>query len=262
MNDPLSGCEIAQFFGQNANPLYAGSGLNGHPGIDESCAPGYGSPYSSLVEGVVYSMWTPQHPASDGYTAVYVLVTTPLETFEFTVGHVSEILVKLGDYVKRGQIIAKEGNKGEVWSKGVHITLAMQDAGDHRGSHRHLQKRPVIRKKFAHSPFLQNAYGPYYDSEGYYYEVAMPNNGYRGCVDWNAPLFNIDLQTGDENYCVLLLQRALVREGFADWEPTGYFGSKTKAALRLYQKAHGIEPIGRCGPMTRTSLNETYKQLV
>lgn len=256
MNDPLSGCEIGQMFGGHANPLYPPSG---HPGIDENC--GYGSPIASLVEGDVYSMFTPQHPASDGYTAVYTLCKTQLETFEFTVGHVSQILVQIGDHVKKGDIIAKEGNKGQVYSGGLHITLAMQAAGDRRGSHRHLQKRPVVRKKFAHSPFLQTANGPYFDGEGYYYEIPMYHNGFNGCVDWTAPLFNTDLRIGQENYYVLLLQRALVLEGHVSFEPNGIFGPKTFSGVSAFQKAHNLPTTGLCGPMTRTKLNEKYKQL-
>ena len=260
MKDQFSGCEIGQGFAKNANPLYANTGLIGHPAIDESC--GYGSQIKSPVSGRVYSMYAPSKPASDGYTAIYIIVVTPLELFEFAIGHVSKILVKAGDYISIGQVIAEEGNKGQVYSNGVHITLAMQAAGDKRGSHRHLQKRPVIRAKFAHSPFLQTASGPYYDEEGYYYEHAIRNNGLAGCVDWTLPLFNKDMQVGDENYSVLLMQRALVLEGYASFVPTGYFGSKTSSALRAYQKAHGIDPLGRCGPTTRASLNARYHQLV
>ena len=257
--DPGTGCSIGQSFGANANGSYAAGGLLGHPAWDESCT--YGSEIKALASGKVYSTYSPSKPASDGYTAVYTLCRTPLETFEFSYGHVSEILVPLMSDVKAGDVIAKEGNKGLVYSGGTLITLAMQTAGDRRGSHRHYQKRPVVRKKFAHSPFLQTEQGPYFDDEGYYYEVPMPNNGFRGCVDWRAPLFNRDLGAGQENYYVLLLQRAMVLEGFATYEPTGFFGAKTFNSLRAYQKAHNISSTGYCGPMTRASLNAKYHQL-
>jgi peptidoglycan hydrolase-like protein with peptidoglycan-binding domain len=53
----------------------------------------------------------------------------------------------------------------------------------------------------------------------------------------------------------------MVLEGFAAYEPTGYYGVKTEASVKAFQKAHGLDPVGRCGPLTRTKLNETYKQL-
>ncbi len=258
MNDPLTGCVIGQGFAKNANSLYKTTGLLGHPAIDENC--GYGTPIFSFVEGDMYSAYFPSKPASDGYTAIYLLCQTPLETFEFSVGHVSEIFIKIGDHVKKGDLIGREGNKGQVYYGDQHITLAMQAAGDKRGSHRHYQKRPVVKKRFAHSPFLQTANGPYYDAEGNYFEIPMYYNGFNGCVDWTLPLFNKDMEFGDENYSVLLLQRALVLEGFGAFEPTGFYGQKTVAAVQKYQSTHGIATIGRCGPTTRKSLNEKYHQ--
>lgn len=258
--DPLTGCVIGQPFGQNANPLYKSGGLYGHPAQDENC--GYGSNIFSFVEGDMYSAYFPSKPASDGYTAVYLLCRTPLETFEFATGHVSEILIKIGDHVKRGDLIAREGNKGQVYSGGVHITLAMQAAGDKRGSHRHYQKRPVIAIKGGMGTFLQTATGTYRDADGNYYKHALPSNGYAGCVDWTKPLFEKDLSYGQESYDVLLLQRALVLEGYGSFTPIGRFGPATLDALKKYQKAHDLDPVGRCGPKTRATLNAKYHQLM
>lgn len=260
MNDPRTGCDIGQGFGLNYNPSYGQAKLNGHTGVDEAC--GYGSEIQALTPGLVYSVFSPSAPASDGYTAVYTLCRTPLETFEFSYGHVSEILVPLNFDAKKGDVIAKEGNRGTVYSGNVRITPAMQAAGDHRGAHRHYQKRPVIATKDGHGTFLQNASGVYRDAQGNYFVYAMPNNGFAGCVDWTGSLFNRDLGIGDENYWVLLLQRALVLEGYGNFDPTGYFGVKTRESLRAYQKAHSILSTGFCGPLTRKVLNETYKQLV
>jgi peptidoglycan hydrolase-like protein with peptidoglycan-binding domain len=55
---------------------------------------------------------------------------------------------------------------------------------------------------------------------------------------------------------------AMVLEGFAGYEPTGYYGLKTEIRVKAFRKARGISPAsGRCGPLTRTKLNEKYKQL-
>lgn len=253
-------CNQAQGFGQNFNPSYHGGGLLGHSGLDFNC--GYGSPIQALASGVVYSTYPIEAPASDGYTAVFTISETPLETFEFSYGHVSEIDCTLGQQVKAGDVIAKEGNHGTVYVGNQLITLAMQAAGNHEGHHRHYQKRPVIKTKTLSDFCLANTYGYYRDKEGYYYKVYDHENGFAGCVDWTAPLFTRPLGLFSSGYDVFLLQKALVLEGFATFTPTGYFGLLTRAAVQAYQAAHSLEQVGNVGPLTRASLNRTYSQLL
>jgi hypothetical protein len=57
-----------------------------------------GSACHSATSGV-YSTYPIAHPASDGYTAVFTICETPLETFEFSYGHVSEIDCAIGQTV-------------------------------------------------------------------------------------------------------------------------------------------------------------------
>lgn len=265
MPKELSGCYEGQGFGQNFNPSYHSGGLLGHTGIDVNC--GYGSPINSLTNGLVYSTFPIEKPANDGYTAVFVLSQTPLEIFEFSYGHVSEIDCQIGQTISKGDVIAKEGNHGTVYSGNVQITLAMQAAGNHDGHHRHYQKRPVIKTKNLQDILdhvgLSNSQGWYKDSEGYYYQVYDYKNGFNGCVDWTQPLFNRDLERRMEGYDVFLLQKALVLEvGFAPEDCIGYFGPKTEAAVQVLQQKHGINPTSpRVGPKTRQYLNTTYSQL-
>ena len=150
-----------------------------------------------------------------------------------------------------------------VYSGGQLITLAMQARGDRRGSHRHVQKRPVRPSRFVHgnNRFLMTAKGYYQDSEGNYYETVNPRNGYNGCVDFTKPLFNRNLFIGNRGYDVELLQRALVQQGHADFEPTGYFGELTRQAVARYQKAVGLTSLGFFYPKTRKLFNATYQQL-
>jgi hypothetical protein len=69
-------------------------------------------------------------------------------------------------------------------------------------------------------------------------------------------VFNKDLYFGMRNSDVLLLQKRLVKEGFATFTPTGYFGLLTQLAVIKYQKAKGITPsVGFVGKITRESLN-------
>lgn len=254
-----NGCYEAQGFGGNANPTYSGIGLLGHPGIDEHC--GYGTPIKALASGKVFSLYPVDHPASDGYTAIMTLCSTPLEDFEFLYGHVSEIDVQIGDVVNAGDVIGKEGNHGPIYSGNRLITLAEQAAGNHEGSHRHYQKRPVLKTRKLNGVALNNGQGVNPDAYGFYYQVYAPNNGYAGCVDWTVPLFNRNLFVGASGYDVFLLQRALVLEGYATFTPTGNFGPMTLAAVISYQKANNLPATGYCGLLTRARLNWRYSQL-
>lgn len=255
----LPGCLEGQGFGQNYNPSYHAGGLIGHTGIDINC--GYGSNIEALCSGYVYSTYPIEHPASDGYTAVFTIVNTPLETFEFSYGHVSEIDCYVGQDVVKGQVIAKEGNHGTVYSGNTLITLAQQAAGNHDGHHRHYQKRAVIKTKILGGRGLQTADGVYRDKDGYYYQIYDYSNGFNGCIDWTASLFPRDLSIGQSGYDVFLLQKALSLQGFADYTPTGFFGVKTFASVIQLQKSLGLPQTGFVGPMTRSKLNTQYSQL-
>jgi Putative peptidoglycan binding domain len=190
-----------------------------------------------------------------------LLCQTTLETFEFQIGHVSEIDVVIGQTVKKGDIIGKEGNHGPVFSGLTPITLAMQKAGDHRGSHRHLQKRPVykVRTTSVDKEYLQPHGGPYRSADGFYFEYVSPKNGYDSCVDWTLPLFNRDLFFGCSGYDVYLLQRAL---GLPADSQTGFFGPATLSAVKGFQTRAGINPtLGYVGSATRHYLNSMYSQI-
>lgn len=252
-------CTQGQGFGKNYNPSYHEGGLIGHTGIDINC--GYGTPIDAKATGLVYSTFPVDCPANDGYTGVFTLCNTPLETFEFSYGHVSEINCSVGDVVQKDQVIAKEGNKGVVYSGNVLISLPMQAQGDQRGSHRHYQKRPVLKTKQVKGRVLSTAMGAYKDQNGFYYQVYNYENGFNGCVDWQAPLFQRNISVGSYGYDILLLQRACVLERTAKYEPTGYFGLLTLASVIQLQRSWGLPPTGFVGEMTRSKLNNKYFQL-
>ncbi len=257
-------CTLGQAFGGNQNTFYAGQGLKGHPGCDEHC--GYGTDIASYVDQFIYTLYPVGAPANDGYTAIFGIVETDLEVFEWIEGHVSRIDVSIGDSVKKGQVIGAEGNHGVVYQGPELITLAMQAAGDHRGSHRHIQKRPLnkVRLTSVSKQYLRTRDRvPYRDDNGFYYEIVMPYNGYAGCVDPLAPLFPRDLFVGRTGYDVLLLQRAMCHRGYLSQENCiGTFGPKTAAAVIKYQAWYGINPmLGYCGPRTRAVLNEEFSQV-
>lgn len=261
MNDtcPPDGCHLEQGFGENATSFYAGDGLKGHPGRDKSC--GYGTTVLSPVSGVVSGTFTPAQPASDGYVAVFVVVETALETFEFCAGHLSEVSVRLGQKVTKGEtVLGKEGNKGVVYAGGTLITLAMQAKGDKRGSHRHYQKRVVtkVKKRTGGTPCLSNSNGYYKTDQGQLLQWALPENGYNSCVDYSKSLFVSQLALGSEGYEVILLQRALEMPTNLQ---TGHFGPETQARLNAWQVMRELGAAGVVGPKTRDILNSIYGQL-
>lgn len=69
--------------------------------------------------------------------------------------------------------------------------------------------------------------------------------------------FTKNLYIGMRNADVLQLQKRLVKEGYATFTPTGYFGVLTQQAVIKYQLAKGISPpLGFCGIITRRELNK------
>lgn len=256
---PKNVCSVAQTFGENATSEYSSDGLRGHPGWDIHC--GYGTTIVAPFDMYAYSVIGKDSPllGPEGYTQIGAIVETDLETFEWIIGH-CDPLCKIGP-VKKGDVIGTEANHGPVWDGQTQITLAMQQAGDKRGAHRHYQKRPVVKVPATSGGTYLNSYGFYKDQQGNYYKVYMPNNGYNGCVDWMAPLFSRSLVVGSIGYDVYLLQKALIKEGFATFQPTGNYGLLTFAAVRLFQKAHNISALGIVGPNTRALLNSNYFQL-
>jgi hypothetical protein len=256
---PKGTCSVAQKFGDNATTIYQAGGEIGHPGWDLNC--GYGSAIEAAFPMTIYSIIDQNSPllGPEGYTQIGAIVETPLETFEWIIGH-CDPTCHLGP-VAKGTVIGTEANHGPVYYGNTPITLEMQKGGDRRGSHRHYQKRPVVKVPKTTGGTYLNAYGFYKDPDGNFYQVYMPGNGYNGCVDWFAPLFPRSLFIGMSGYDVYLLQKALVKEGFGTFAPTGYFGTATFAAVMRYQSHYGMTPVGSVGPLTRGQLNKTYFQL-
>ena len=73
-----------------------------------------------------------------------------------------------------------------------------------------------------------------------------------------APAFQFThgLGLGITNNEVLELQKRLTAEGVYNGPLTGKFGAQTFAAVKLYQKNHGINQLGYVGPGTRNELNK------
>lgn len=256
---------VTQPFGGNANPSYAGVGLKGHTGRDTAC--GYGTPIHSPFDMYVYKVLTVQNPSNDGtgFTGVFGIVDNGIECFEYLIGHCNPT-VTVGTNVKAGDVIGTEANHGLVYGAHGEVTLAQQKAGSHDGSHRHNQKRPVMKVKQTQpqysylDDYSDNRAGSIYrDLQGNYYQIFDYGNGYNGCQDPTKSVFQRDLTVGLEGYDIFCLQNILNREGVASFASTGYFGSLTLAAMIKLQDKIGIQPdAGYFGPITRKAMQVKY----
>jgi peptidoglycan hydrolase-like protein with peptidoglycan-binding domain len=63
------------------------------------------------------------------------------------------------------------------------------------------------------------------------------------------------LSVGSSGTQVTNLQKYLTQKGFYAGPITGYYGALTQVAVKTYQNAHGIDPLGYVGPSTRAALN-------
>ncbi|MDO8514334.1 MAG: peptidoglycan-binding domain-containing protein [bacterium] len=69
--------------------------------------------------------------------------------------------------------------------------------------------------------------------------------------------FRETLRRGAFGEAVMELQKFLIQAGFLELEvPNGTFGPATEAAVKAFQSAHGLEPVGILGPLTRALLNK------
>src|SRR3989338_10701625 len=70
------------------------------------------------------------------------------------------------------------------------------------------------------------------------------------CVDLSTNL-SIGMRGGE----VIALQTLLHTAYTSFPTPTGYFGPLTQAAVKQWQKEHGIDQVGTVGPKTRAALS-------
>lgn len=111
---------------------------------------------------------------------------------------------------------------------------------------------------------VKNSWGDIGDSGYQWISEDFFTNGYilevRTLVFKDKPekfVFTKNLYLGIRNGDVLQLQHRLIDEGFASFDPTGYFGVLTLKAVIAYQKAKHISPaLGYVGVLTRAELNK------
>ena len=232
-------CKTTQPFGGNATATYKAGGLLGHTGIDNSC--GYGTSIKSYWDKeYVYKVLDVNNPANDGsgFTGVFTIVEQDGKCFEFLYGHCNPS-VTVGQTITKGTIIGTEANNGEVYSNGVSITLAMQKAGDTRGTHRHDQAR-LLKKVDVFDPTLKYISAPTgeaFSRDGVWYSTPDHNNGYSGCFDWTISTEPVDTVFITMQKAILAFQ---ISEGLTDFKgkplKSVRFGPKTLAkCLKFYK---------------------------
>lgn len=69
-------------------------------------------------------------------------------------------------------------------------------------------------------------------------------------------IFDNPLYSGMSGDEVLKLQERLVEESYLNATPNGYYGQATIAAVKAFQRDHGLSPLGNVGPGTRAALNK------
>ena len=64
----------------------------------------------------------------------------------------------------------------------------------------------------------------------------------------------MSFKSGHRSPAIYLIQKELTAKGFACGSLDGCFGTKTKAALKRYQAAHGLEADGIFGKNTNAAM--------
>ncbi|WP_295259698.1 peptidoglycan DD-metalloendopeptidase family protein [Ruminococcus sp.] len=141
-------------------------------------------------------------------------------------GHLSQVLVRVGDTVKAGQLIGVEGSTGHSTGSHCHYCIRL---GGVKGQQIDINKHSGV----------PNAKGTYDSAD-----------------DVKTAARNIKL--GSKGDDVKELQRKLIAAGYS-CGPTGadgICGKNTVAAIRAYQRDHGLSVDGIAGPKTIGELNK------
>ena len=109
--------EVTEFYGWRENPAVRQKSF--HAGVD--FAADYGTNVLAVADGTVLDC---SYDAAYGY----ILTLAHKDGVQTQYAHLSEFLVKAGDAVRQGQIIAKTGGSG--WTTGSHLHLGVLIDGE------------------------------------------------------------------------------------------------------------------------------------
>jgi murein DD-endopeptidase MepM/ murein hydrolase activator NlpD len=120
---PVSG-RITSYYGERINPISGHSEF--HRGIDISA--GTGTPVTATADGVVsFAGWS----GGGGY----VVVIAHGHGFETFYAHNSKIVVKVGQHIRRGQIISYAGSTGSSTGSHCHYVVLHNGKGQNPLNH-------------------------------------------------------------------------------------------------------------------------------
>ncbi len=113
---PLNG-SISSSFGYRVSPTLGAS--TGHSGID--IAVPIGTPVKSIADGKVIAARTGMKGYGTGVFVDHGIINGKHIVSEY--GHLNSFDVKVGDTIKKGQVIAKSGNTGISTGPHLHLTI-------------------------------------------------------------------------------------------------------------------------------------------
>lgn len=128
---PLRETRLTSGFGMRVHPVLNRKALHG--GLDMSA--GIGTPVYATASGVVE--WAAPHESSGLGNMIKL---NHNYGFSSTFGHLSKTLVKVGDYVQRGELIGHTGNTGMSAAPHLHYEI--------RYLHRRLDPKPFTQWSF------------------------------------------------------------------------------------------------------------------
>lgn len=226
---------LSQSFGVSRAFYYKHFKMAGHQGLDIYVADGkmgFGTRVIAAHDGIVekISYDVPHQTKGNG---IYILDKS--KKFSTVYWHLASFAdIKIGQEVKQFDTIATLGNSGFV------RPLPTKDC-PHCGSHLH---------------FAVRVHGKINDYKGFVDPLPLIWR-----TNYKLPFrFDRDLFFGSRGDSVSWLQTILRIEGFAeDYDPIGFYGTRTVRDVRKLQQKHNINPpLGYCGNLTRTYLRNTY----
>lgn len=120
---PLKGSfRISQGFGENPD-YYKQFGLAGHEGVDWACP--NGTPVYASEAGKVVRR---SDNFKDSAYGIYVVIWHDKLNLGTWYCHLEKVLVSIGDYVERGQLIATSDNTGNTTGAHLHFNVSQTDS--------------------------------------------------------------------------------------------------------------------------------------
>lgn len=174
--------DLTQKFGENPD-LYAQFGLAGHNGID--LVRPHGEPLYAIEDGTIIAV--KDNPLGFGKHLRIMSDYKDGRNYhrEWSYGHNSENLVKVGDKVKAGDLIAYMGNTGFTVSN----STPYWKVNPYAGTHLHLGLRLIREVKGGWS----------YEGSDKKLDVIAYDNGFKGAIDSWLILKSLESTASDKN---------------------------------------------------------------